>query len=150
SDANRVLYWCRRFKRGGGPHLLPGGGEVVLKVVYGGGVARGLILALRKGDPGEGYILGGGNTRIVGLLCRDAGLAGDPRPFRSFPVGPLRPLAIVLEGVSRVTRTRPLLRRGLVRALETPWAFSSEKSRRVLGYTTIPFETALKTTFESA
>lgn len=150
SDANRVLYWCRRFKRGWVPHWLPGGGDLVLNVVYGEDVARGLILAMRKGDPGEGYILGGENIRIVDLLGRIAGLAGDTRPFRSFPVGLLRPLAIVLEGVSRVTRTKPLLRRGLVRALETPWAFSSEKSKRVLGYTTTPFETALKTTFESA
>jgi len=150
SDANRVLSWCRRFKRGWVPHWLPDGGSLVLNVVYGEDVARGLWLAMRKGEPGEGYLLGGENLSIRELMSRIGLLAGDGRPFRGFPVAPLMPLAAVCEGFARITNTRPLLRRGLVRSLRTPWAFSSEKAKRSLGYTVTPVQDALKTTFESA
>ena len=77
-------------------------------------------------------------------------LAGDTRPFRSFPSAPLVPLASLSEAVARITRTRPLLDSGLVRAMQTPWAFSSEKAVRELGYSWTPFPEALRATFESA
>lgn len=150
SDANRVLTWCRRFKRGWVPHWLPDGGKLVLNVVYGEDVARGILLAMRRGAPGEGYVLGGENISIRDLLERIGRLAGDTRPFRSFPVAPLAPLALLCEGAARMTRTRPLLRSGLVRSLRSAWAFSSEKARRDLGYTTTPLDQALQATFESA
>ena len=150
SDANKVFEWCRRFKHGWVPHWLPEGGKLVLNVVYGEDVARGILLAMQRGTPGEGYILGGENISIRDLLGRIGALAGDRRRFRSFPIGPLVPLAAVSEGFAKITRTRPLLRSGLVRSMRLPWAFSSEKARRDLGYTVTSFETALKTTFESA
>jgi len=150
SDSNRVFSWCRRFKRGWVPHWLPDGGRLVLNVVYGEDVARGILLAMRRGLPGESYILGGENLSIRELMERIGRLAGDFRPFRSFPSGPLKPLAELSEGLAKITRTRPLLRRGLVRSMRSAWAFSSEKARHDLGYTTTPFEEALRATFESA
>ena len=150
SDANRVFTWCRRFKRGWVPHWLPDGGRLVLNVVYGDDVARGILLAMHKGEIGEGYLLGGENISIRELIQRIARLAGDTRRFRGFPVAPLAPVAAVCEGFARLTGTSPLLRRGLVRSMQKPWAFSSEKAQRVLGYTITPFEESLKTTFESA
>jgi nucleoside-diphosphate-sugar epimerase len=150
SDANRVFTWCRRFKRGWVPHWLPDGGRLALNVVYGDDVARGILLAMRRGEPGEGYILGGENVSIRNLIERIGRLAGDTRRFRSFPVGPLAPLAALSEGLAKMTRTRPLLRRGLVRSMRTAWAFSSEKARRDLDYTITPLDEALKATFESA
>jgi dihydroflavonol-4-reductase len=150
SDANRVFTWCRRFKRGWVPHWLPDGGRLVLNVVYGEDVARGLLLAMRKGEPGEGYLLGGDNISIRELMESIGRLAGDTRPFRGFPVTPLGPMAELCEGFARITGTRPLLRRGLVRSMKTAWAFSSEKARRELGYTVTPLEDALRATFESA
>jgi dihydroflavonol-4-reductase len=150
SDANRVFSLCRRFKRGWVPHWLPDGGRLVLNVVYGEDVARGILLAMRRGEPGEGYLLGGDNISIRDLMEQIGKLAGDTRPFRSFPVAPLEPLADLCEGIARITRTRPLLRAGLVRSMRTAWAFSSEKARRELDYTVTPLEDALRATFESA
>jgi nucleoside-diphosphate-sugar epimerase len=150
SDANRVLAWCRRFRQGRVPHWLPDGGKLVLNVVYGEDVARGILLAMLKGTPGEGYILGGENISIRTLMEKIAVLAGDPRPFRSFPSAPLAPLATLLEALARVTRTRAILGSGLIRSLQTPWAFSSEKAQREIGYTVTPFDQALRATFESA
>jgi len=105
---------------------------------------------MHKGEIGEGYLLGGENISIRELIQRIARLAGDTRRFRGFPVAPLAPVAAVCEGFARLTGTSPLLRRGLVRSMQKPWAFSSEKAQRVLGYTITPFEESLKTTFESA
>jgi len=150
SDANRVFTWCRRFKRGWVPHWLPDGVKLVLNIVYGDDVARGILLAMRRGEPGDGYLLGGDNISIRELMEKIARLAGDTRPFRGFPVTPLEPLASLSEGIARLTGTRPLLRRGLVRSMKTAWAFSSEKARRELGYTVTPLEDALRATFESA
>ena len=150
SDANRVLAWCRRFKHGWVPHWLPNEGRLVLNVAYGEDVAQGILLAMRRGEGGEGYILGGENLSIRELMERIGNLAGDTRPFRSFPTGVLEPLAALSEGLAKLTGTRPLLRRGLVRSMNLPWAFSSDKARRQLGYTITPFEKALRATFESA
>ena len=150
SDANRVFTWCSRFKHGWVPHWLPEGGRTVLNVVYGEDVARGILLAMHRGSPGEGYILGGENISIRDLLGRIGALAGDSRPFKSFPIGPLVPLAALSEGFAKITRTRPLLRSGLVRSMRLAWAFSSDKARRELDYTVTPFEAALQATFESA
>jgi nucleoside-diphosphate-sugar epimerase len=150
SDANRVLAWCRRFRQRRVLHWLPDGGRLVLNLVYGEDVARGILLAMRRGTPGEGYILGGDNVSIRNLMEGIGRLAGDPRPFRSFPSAPLTPLASLSEAVARLTRTRPILRRGLVRSLQTSWAFSSEKAKRDLGYSWTPFDEALRLTFESA
>jgi len=151
TDANRVLHWCRKFKQRRAPHWLPEDGKLVLNVAYGDDVARGIHLAMRRGTAGEGgYLLGGTNISIRELMTRMAVLAGDGTNFRSFPVGPLMPLAALWEGVARLTRTRPRFNRGLVRAMRTPWAFSSAKAEDQLGYAITPFEAALRNTFESA
>ena len=151
TDANRVLHWCRKFKQRKALHWLPEDGKLVLNVAYGDDVAYGIHLAMRRGTAGEGgYLLGGTNISIRELMTRMAVLAGDGTAFRSFPVGPLMPLAALWEGVARLTRTRPLFDRGLVRAMRTPWAFSSAKAVEQLGYAITPFEAALKNTFESA
>jgi nucleoside-diphosphate-sugar epimerase len=150
SDANRVFAWCRRFRQGRVPHWLPDGGRLVVNLVYGEDVARGILLAMGRGTPGEGYILGGENVSIRDLMEKIGRLAGDTRPFRSIPSAPLARLAVIAEALARITRTKPLLGSGLVRSLRTPWAFSSEKARRELGYTVTPFDEALRATFESA
>ena len=150
TDSNRVFHWCRRFKQGRVPRWLPDEGRLIVNVVYGEDVARGILLAMRRGRPGEGYILGGENISIRDLLAKIGRLAGNGRPFRSFPTAPLPPVAALLEGVAKLTGTRPLLSRGLARALRTPWAFSSEKARRELDYTVTPFDDALRTTYEGA
>jgi dihydroflavonol-4-reductase len=150
SDANRVFNLCRRVKQGRVPRWLPDGGRLVLNLVYGEDVARGILLAMRKGTPGEGYILGGENISLKDLMERISRLAGDTRAFRSFPSAPLAHLAAFLEAVAGITRTRPRLSRGLVRSMNTPWAFSSDKAKRELGYTVTSFDEALSATFESA
>jgi len=150
TDSNRVFHWCRRFKQGRVPRWLPDEGRLVVNVVYGEDVARGVLLAMRRGRPGEGYILGGENISIRDLMGKIGRLAGNGRRFRSFPTAPLPPVAALLEGVAKISGTRPLLSRGLVRALRTPWAFSSEKARRELDYTVTPFDDALRATYEGA
>jgi nucleoside-diphosphate-sugar epimerase len=150
SDANRVFAWCRRFKEGRVTRWLPDHGALVLNVVYGEDVAGGIVQAMRRGDAGEGYILGGENIAIRDLMAKIGSLAGDGRRFRSFPSTALAPFAAAAEIVGAATRTKPLLSRGLVRALQTPWAFSSEKAIRDLGYSLTPFDEALRATFESA
>jgi nucleoside-diphosphate-sugar epimerase len=150
SDANRVLAWCRRFRQGRVPHWLPDEGRLVVNLAYGEDVARGILLAMRRGNPGEGYILGGENISIRDLMERIGRLAGDTKPFRNIPPATLKFLAALSEAWAGFTRTRPLLGRGLVRSLRTPWAFSSEKAKRELGYSVTPFEDALRATFDSA
>jgi nucleoside-diphosphate-sugar epimerase len=150
SDANRVLEWCRRYKEGRVPRWLPDRGDLVLNVVYGEDVAGGIVQAMRRGIPGEGYILGGENIAIRDLMAKIGTLAGDGRGYRSFPSAALAPFAAAAEIVGTITRTKPLLSRGLVRALRTPWAFCSEKAIRDLGYSLTPFDEALRATFESA
>jgi dihydroflavonol-4-reductase len=98
-------------------------------------VARGALLAMDKGRPGERYILSGENVTVKGVFDLVAELTGLKAPSLKAPVPVMRGLAAILELVSKVTGTRPLIDRSQVDEFAGKYAyFDSSKAQRELGY----------------
>jgi dihydroflavonol-4-reductase len=107
--------------------------DIGLNVVDVRDVARGHVLALEHGRPGERYILGGADLTLRELFAAVADLAGRPRPW----------LRVPYQAAWTAGRTGLLNRNELLLA-RLPAYFSSEKARRELGYSPGPVEPALR------
>jgi dihydroflavonol-4-reductase len=102
-------------------------------------VARGELLAMDKGRPGERYILSGENVTVKGLFDLMAELTGLKAPTLRAPLPLLRVLAGTLELAGKVTGSRPMLDRSQVDEFAGKYAyFDSRKAERELGYTHRP------------
>lgn len=98
-------------------------------------VARGHILAAKKGRPGERYILGGDNVTLRDVFESLSAMTGLARPRVRLGRSPLIVAAAVLEGVGSLTRTRPLVTREKAAKIHGYYSwFNSEKAQRDLGY----------------
>jgi dihydroflavonol-4-reductase len=105
-----------------------------LNVVHVDDVAAGHLLALRRGRPGERYILGGEDMTLEQILAQIADLVGRRPPRVRLPYGAVLPLAYVAEGMARITgRSGRLTLEGL-RMSRKRMFFSSAKAMRELGY----------------
>jgi len=102
-------------------------------------VARGSLLAMEKGRPGERYILSGEDVTVKQLFDLLAELTGLKAPTFKAPVPLVRALATVMELASKVTGSRPMIDRSQVDEFAGKYAyFSSAKAKRELGYTYLP------------
>jgi dihydroflavonol-4-reductase len=106
--------------------------RIGLNVVDVRDVARGHLLALEHGRPGERYLLGGADLTMRELFAAVADLAGRPRPRIPVPY-----LAI------RAGATLGLVNRNEAILARTPAYFSSAKAERELGYVPGPVTPAL-------
>jgi dihydroflavonol-4-reductase len=95
-------------------------------------VAKGHVLALEKGEPGERYILGGVNLPLADVFAAIAGLAGR-----------LGPRIRVPYTVARAAAALHLANADEVRLARLPMYFTSAKARDRLGYAPGPVEPAL-------
>jgi dihydroflavonol-4-reductase len=122
---------------------LPGVADSGTNIVDVRDVARGHLLAWRKGRAGERYILGGENaqwSRVMGLISEISGVR-HPIVFIPREVAPaarrarrLRvPTPISFEAVQLMTRN---------------WQYSSAKAKRELGYEARSLEETLRATVE--
>jgi dihydroflavonol-4-reductase len=105
-------------------------------------VARGHVLAARKGRRGQLYILGNQNITMRDftlLVYRMAGLA--PRPLLHVPLSVLKPAAALLEWWSdHVSRKPPMSTPIEVQYASSHLYFDNAKARRELGLSFSPIE----------
>jgi dihydroflavonol-4-reductase len=99
-------------------------------------VTPGIIAALRKGRPGERYILAGDNISLRDLMLAVSSILGRvphlvkvPRPVLNFAAR-CSLLFAKLTGKGKIS-----FYPDLVKMLDYDWAYSSLKARRELGYT---------------
>lgn len=107
-------------------------GTTGLNVVDVRDVARGHVLALERGVPGERYLLGGVDLALEDLFAAVAALAGRPRPRLRVPYA-------VAEAAGRAG----FVNRDEVRLARIPMYFSWAKAGARLGYAPGPVEPAL-------
>ncbi len=102
-------------------------------------VARGSLLAMEKGRPGERYILSGEDVTVKQLFDLMADLTGLKAPAFKAPVPVVRAVAAAMEFAAKLTGSRPLIDRSQVDEFAGKYAyFSSAKAQRELGYTYLP------------
>jgi dihydroflavonol-4-reductase len=95
-------------------------------------VARGHVLALERGMPGERYLLGGADLPLDELFAAVAELARRPRPRLRVPYA-----------VALAAGKAGIVNENEVRLARLPMYFSSEKARDRLGYEPGPVAPAL-------
>lgn len=105
-----------------------------LNIVHVDDVARGHVQALESGRDGERYILGGRDMSLAAILEVVAARCGRRAPRVRLPHWSVLPVALVSEGVARVTRREPLLTLDGLRMSRKLMYFSSAKAERELGY----------------
>jgi dihydroflavonol-4-reductase len=119
-----------------------------LNVVHVGDVATGHVLALERGRIGERYILGSENLTLAQLLTIVAEEAGRPPPRIRLPHELLWPVAVLAEGLARVTGIEPPVTRDHLRMARKRMFFSSAKAIAELGYAPRPARPAVADAIE--
>lgn len=115
-----------------------------LNVVHVDDVAAGHLLALEKGRRGEAYILGGEDLMLRDLLALVAAQSGRKAPNIRLPVGPLMPIAWVMERIAERTGKTPLMTPDILQMAKKKMFFSSRKAKEELGYAPRPAARAVE------
>ncbi len=122
-----------------------------LNVVAVQDVARGHLLALERGRPGERYLLGGDNLAIGEVFAVVARAAGLSAPRLPVPWTAAYAAARLADAALRPFGREPqLLALDEVRAGRLPHLFHDAKARRELGYASRPAADALAQAARSA
>jgi dihydroflavonol-4-reductase len=114
-----------------------------LNLVHVDDVARGHLLAWRRGVVGDRYILGGQDVTLRQLLADIAALTGRVAPTLNLPRAPLAPLAAAAELFGRLTGKEPFLTRDALKMSRHHMYFSSTKAAATLSYAPRPYREGL-------
>jgi dihydroflavonol-4-reductase len=105
-----------------------------LNLVHVDDVARGHLQALTFGRRGERYILGGQDLSLKEILRRVGEHLGRQGTAVRLPHWAVLPVALVSEGVAKITKREPRATLDGVRMARKHMYFSSAKAERELGY----------------
>jgi dihydroflavonol-4-reductase len=114
-----------------------------LNLVHVDDVAAGHLLALKHGDIGQRYILGGEDVSLRQMLTDIAALTGRKPPTVNLPRAPLYPIALVAEAIGQITGKEPMLTRDALKMASHRMFFSSAKAQEELGYAARPYREGL-------
>jgi farnesol dehydrogenase len=112
-------------------------------------VARGHVLALERGTPGRGYVLGGDNATQDELFDLLGRLTGHPPPRLTVPYWAASGLAAVLTLAARATGRSPEVTPGMVATFRHEWAYSSARAVREIGYGITPRAEGMRRALEA-
>ncbi len=115
-----------------------------LNIVHVDDVSKGHILALKKGEKGRRYILGGDNMTLKEIFDTIAQITGTSPPKIRLPHNLILPLAFLFELVSRFTGKEPLATVDGVRLSKKKMFFTSARAEKELGYKHRPGRQAIE------
>lgn len=139
--SNHLIQLVRDYMNG----RLPAGVQGGYDFVDVRDVARGCILAARRGTLGECYILSNGYYSIGQLFEYIRAQVGGARKL-CLPLWMARAALPVVRLYARCTGRRPLFTRYSLSTLSSNACFSHEKASRELGYRVRPMETTIADT----
>ncbi len=115
-----------------------------LNIVHVDDVAEGHLMAWRRGEIGQRYVLGGDNMALSDILAGIARAAGRRPPRIRIPHGAIMPIAYMAEAWTRITGgTEPFVTVDGIRMARKKMYFTSAKAERTLGYRHRPAAAAL-------
>ncbi|MHB0875200.1 MAG: NAD-dependent epimerase/dehydratase family protein [Anaerolineae bacterium] len=110
-------------------------------------IARGHILAMEKGRPGESYIIAGEPHTLIDAYAIASRLTGIPAPRLHLPPWGMRGLAGVMAAIGAVVPLPPAFAAESLReAAGVTYLGSNAKARRELGYSTRSLQQGLAET----
>ncbi len=145
TEGNSVTRMIKLHLAGRFPLIL-GDGTAVGNYAHVRDVARGHLCAMRKGRPGQRYILGGENVSFNGLFELIHRLSGVRRSLVRLPGRAAMGLARFEEFRARHLGGYPLITPGWITTFLQNGACSCEKAQRELGYTITPLVAGLEET----
>jgi dihydroflavonol-4-reductase len=113
----------------GKPTVVMGSGHNRLLLAYYRDTAQGIRLALAKGTPGDGYILGNESLTFPQIWAEIALVLGKQPPTRRIPV----PILKLVSRVSRLLTGQSIFPPDFIDMIALEWNFSSAKARREFG-----------------
>ena len=133
SESNGVTKMIKQYMEGSW-RLIPGDGHSSGNYVFVEDVVTGHLLAMKKGRPGERYVLGGENISYNQLFAFVREASGVRKKLFKIPLWLMLTAAGIMQGISKITGWPPLIVPSLVRKFNHNWIVSSEKAKRYLGY----------------
>lgn len=115
-----------------------------LNLVHVEDVAAGHLAALRAGRVGERYILGGDDVTLAEMLAEIAIHVARKPPGVRLPRAAVFPIAYAAETMARVTGREPFATVDGLKMAKHRMFFSSAKARTGLGYTSRPYDLAIR------
>ncbi len=122
---------------------MPGFVDTGLNLVHVDDVAAGHLAALRRGNIGERYILGGENVYLRIMLAEIARAIGRRPPRLRIPIAAVYPFAFGAELWSHASGREPFVTRDGLRMARHHMFFNDAKARRDLAYVSRPFQEAI-------
>ncbi len=107
-------------------------------------VARGLILASRKGRTGRHYIFSGAQVQVPDLMAELAVDIGYPAPTYRIPAGIARAAGVLASIYYRLLRRRPVFTAYSIDVLRSNSQVSSARAREELGFTTRAWQESIR------
>src|SRR5580700_4348973 len=122
---------------------MPGFVDTGLNLVHVDDAAAGHLAALRRGNIGERYILGGENVHLGSMLGDIAHIVGRRPPRLRFPVAAVYPVAVAAELWGHLSKREPFVTREGLRMARQRMFFEDAKAERDLGFRARPYRQAL-------
>lgn len=107
-------------------------------------VARGLILAAEKGQPGRHYIFSGTQVHVPELMEELARGIGYPAPTYRIPTVIARTAGILASMYYRLLRRNPVFTAYSIDVLQSNSLVSSARAREELGFTSRPWQDSIR------
>lgn len=114
-----------------------------LNIAHVDDVAMGHWLALKQGEVGQRYILGGDNLGFRDILEIIAELTDTKAPTIKLPRLPLFPIAYIAELLAGITGKEPMITVDGLKMAKKKMFFSSDKAKAKLGYAPRPAKEAI-------
>jgi len=133
SESNGVTKMIKQYVEGSW-RLIPGDGNSSGNYVFVEDVVSGHLLAMKKGKPGERYVLGGENISYNQFFFFVREASGVRKRLFKIPLWAMLTAAVIMQGISRITGQAPLIVPNLTRKFNHNWIVSSDKAIRELGY----------------
>lgn len=116
-----------------------------LNIAHVDDVAKGHWLAFEKGETGRHYVLGGTDMGLGEIFTVISRITGRKPPGVCLPIGPLMPLAWVMERLAHLPNMpAPMMTIDSLKMARKKMFFSSARAQAELGYTARPPDAALR------
>lgn len=129
----------------GKPVAIFGSGKNRLFVAYYNDTVAGIRLALERGTPGQGYLLGNESLTFPQIWAEIAKLLGKRPPVLHIPVGLLK----LAAQAGRTVTGRSVFPPDFFDMIASDWSFSNARARRELGWQPKSFAQSLAETWQA-
>jgi nucleoside-diphosphate-sugar epimerase len=145
SDSNAMTKIIKQFNAGTW-RIIPGDGSKYGNYVYVDDVVEGHLLAMKKGKPGERYIIGGENASYEIFFDKLKKITGKRQLLFHVPYRMMYFSGLLQYYFSQITGRPPLITPRWIKKYLHHWAVSSEKAEKELGYKITSLDEGLKKT----